>query len=237
MATICHIHAVFSIFQKNRYMFSFLNKVNARSVVVPSFDWRLDTNEANRMAWINPLNSCALSVNYHNVPPNLPNTPETQRLLECYRMPLANANGGIIEVGMVTLHEIPVVKTIFKLPQQPSGTTYLASLTVPFKTCSYVIKLQCAEVGNTGLRDAQILNRMMADGTVTMGNDGLENWFVDPYDPTFKGGIVMNRSELEVYDSEFPFHPLSKARSLLTAFTRGITFKPEIKKLHPLYNL
>lgn len=218
-------------------MFSFFNRVNVRSVVIPTFDWTQETNEAARLAWINPLNTCALSVNYHNVPPNLPNTPHTQRLLECYRMPLANANGGIIEVGTVTLHKIPVVKTIFKLPQQPSGITYLASLTVPFKTCSFVVKLQCAEVGNTGLRDAHILNRMMADGTVTLGDNGLENWFVDPYDPNFKGGIIMNRSEMEVYDSEFPFHPLSQARTLLAALIRNITFKPEIEKLQPLYIL
>jgi hypothetical protein len=43
----------------------------------------------------------------------------------------------------------------------------------------------------------------------------------------------MNKSELEQYDSEFPQHPLSMARSLINSLAAGAICKPEIKELPP----
>ena len=40
-------------------------------------------------------------------------------------------------------------------------------------------------------------------------------WFEDPYDPDYKRGFLMNRSESPEFDSVFPSHALSVARALI----------------------
>lgn len=152
-------------------------------------------------------------------------------LKDFYRNSISEANGGIVEVSLLEVNNIPSVKTIFKIPQPESGMTYIASVTIPFENCSFVIKIQAAEVGTTGIRDALVLNKMLMNGEVTVGEDHLENWFEDPYNPNFKKGTLMNKSEQEKYDSEFPDHPLSVARKAVTDVIRQTVFKPEIDKL------
>jgi len=106
----------------------------------------------------------------------------------------------------------------------------LGSLTIPFKKCSYVVKIQAVEVGTTGLRDSLVSNQLLTEGKITLGGAGFENWFVDPYDPSFKKGTLMNASEELAYDAMFPEHPLSQARNLLTQIESQIVFADELSK-------
>lgn len=129
---------------------------------------------------------------------------------------------------------IAVVKTIFKFPQQPSGTSYLASLTIPFEICSFVVKAQCVEAGPTGLRDAMIADRLMASGELKATDAGIQNWAADPYDTSISGRALMNKSEQQIYDTEFPNHPLSRARAIIDRIRKEMVFRPEIKKLDSL---
>ena len=80
------------------------------------------------------------------------------------------------------------------------------------------------------MRDSVILSQLLASGEVTFG-EGIEDWFADPYDPDFKEGTPMNKSEQEKYDAEFPEHPLSIARASIVKAIQGTNFKPEIKGL------
>jgi hypothetical protein len=102
---------------------------------------------------------------------------------------------------------------------------YIASITIPFENCSYVVKIQADEIGITGMRDALILDRLHKAGEVEIEEENIKNWFEDPYDPDFRQGTLMNQSELEKYDPEFPEHPLSVARSLIRSTAETIIFK------------
>ena len=42
----------------------------------------------------------------------------------------------------------------------------------------------------------------------------MERWTQDPYDPDYRKGFLMNRSEAQELDESFPEHPLSVARKL-----------------------
>jgi hypothetical protein len=84
----------------------------------------------------------------------------------------------------------------------------------------YFISGSFDEGGMTGQRDsiglmlhAKIKEQagQAADLTDIMEHD----WFCDPYDPGFKKGFLMNRSEASELDSMFPGHPLSVTRSLV----------------------
>jgi hypothetical protein len=43
----------------------------------------------------------------------------------------------------------------------------------------------------------------------------LQGWFMDPYDPKYKGEVIRSITDNEEYDEEFPNHPLSRLRSTL----------------------
>lgn len=76
------------------------------------------------------------------------------------------------------------------------------------------------ETGTTGVRDAVVMELERRKGTVSIGDDGLVGWFVDPYDPALTpadGYLLANLSEDREYDDRFPEHPLSQARAFLGA--------------------
>lgn len=217
-------------------MFSFFKKQKAtiNSIEIPDFGWTLSQKNSSLIQWINPEQTIALSVHYFDLPPDIPTITNVDLLRAFYRKSISSVNGGLIEVTIPKIKDIPVAKTIFKIPQEPSGMTYLASLTIPFESCSFVIKVQCPEVGSTGMRDAVIANTLMAKGELTIGENGYENWFSDPYDSGFKDGTLMNKSETNVYDDQFPNHPLTQARKIMERISNEISFKPEIEKLSVL---
>lgn len=216
---------MFSLFKKN--------KANIKSIEVPDFGWRKVNENNNVIQWINPEETRAISINFFELAPELPTINDLDALRRYYRQSIAAVNGGVIAIDILALKNIPVVRTIFKIPQQPSGITYLAALTIPFENCSYVVKVQCAEWGTTGLRDAVIGQKLLANGTLTVGENGYENWFSDPYDGTFKGGTLMNQSEQSIYDKDFPDHPLTQARIIVEQLSKELIFKPEMEQLSP----
>lgn len=173
---------------------------------------------------------------YHfNIPPNIPVPLEAiDKLRQFYRLQAAEGHSGVIQLDVIEIDGVPVIKSIIKVPQSPSGMTYLGSYTFPRRDFSYVLKIQCQEYGTTGLREAVILNRKMADGQVAISDEGtITGWMADPYDPNFKGRILRNLAEAEQYDSEFPAHPLSRLRFYLNDLQPTIRVSSSVKKSAP----
>lgn len=213
-------------------MFSLFKKPKAtiNSISIPNFGWEQVKNDAEIQQWINPEQSIALSINFFDLKPDLPTATDVDLLRSFYRNQLVAHNGGLIETNLINLKTYSLIKTIFKIPQQPTGMTYLASLTIPFKKCSYVVKIQAVEVGATGMRDTVVSTKLLTEGKIGLGGDDFEGWFADPYDPSIKEGTPMNLSEDIAYDAMFPKHPLSQARSLLAKLESQIIFADELAK-------
>ncbi|MCS3871156.1 hypothetical protein J3D55_004072 [Chryseobacterium ginsenosidimutans] len=216
---------MFNFFNKNK------TKVHINSISVPNFGWNKVEENESRIVWVNPEQSVLISLNFFDLQPDLPTIKDLAFLRNFYRKNVISAKGGIVEVSFLNVHNTPSVKTILKIPQPESGMTYIASVTIPFENCSFVVKIQAAEVDITGVRDSFILNKLLNTGEITFDDNGLQNWFEDPYDPTIKEGTPMNKSEQEQYDAEFPQHPLSIARALIKQAIQQIVFKPEINEL------
>ena len=190
-------------------------KVNIKSISFPTFGWVRQKGSQQIRNWYNPERSIGLSINFFDIEPDLPTIKNIEPLINTYRNGLKDI-GAIIEVDIIQLKGYKVVKTIFKIPQEPMGMTYVGSFTIPFENCSFVIKVQAKEIGITGIRDNVILTQLMGVGEVNFGDDGLENWFYDPYDSEINEGIRMNKSEEEKYDMDFPDHPLTQVRKMLS---------------------
>lgn len=216
---------MFKFFKKKKI------KANLHSVTIPDQGWTKVSEDDEAIRWVNPQQSALIALHFFDKEPDLPTAKDLDYLKKFYRNIAAASNGGVIETDIINLHNIPCVKNIIKIPQQETGMAYIASITIPFENCSYVVKIQADEIGITGMRDALILDRLHKAGEVEIEEENIKNWFEDPYDPDFRQGTLMNQSELEKYDPEFPEHPLSVARSLIRSTAETIIFKKEIKEL------
>ncbi|KXX69333.1 hypothetical protein [Flammeovirga sp. SJP92] len=206
-------------------------KININSISIPDFGWTLVEDQKGIKQWVNPEQTIALSLNFFDFEPDLPTINQIDELRSFYRNQIVSYNGGLIEVNNIQLKEYKAVKTIFKLPQEPTGMTYIASFTIPFEKYSYVVKIQAPEVGVTGMRDSVIATKLMNENQISIGENGYEGWFKDPYDLSFNQGTMMNKSEEKQYDIEFPEHPLSQARKILDIIASEISFSAELEKI------
>ena len=169
---------------------------------------------------------------YHfAIPPDIPVPLQAlDQLRRSYGRSIGEAGGGLVALTVVQLDGLPAIQMIVKTPQAPSGMTYLGSFTIPRRSFSYVLKIQCPEHGITGVRDADVLARALAGGQVQIADsDELIGWWADPYDPGFRGPVLRNLSDDERYDGDFPDHPLSRLRRYLNDIRRSITIADSVK--------
>jgi len=170
---------------------------------------------------------------YFPIPPDLAAPPnEIDKLRATYRRGVAAVGMAIVSVDATKVDGRAAVRTIFKgrIPEEGSfGAMYVASITVPFRDFSFVLKTICEERGTTGVRDAVVADILMKQGKVGLGPSGFTGWFADPYDPGFRAAVLRNLSDDEQYDAMFADHPLSRARRLLRTLEERIKISAEAK--------
>ena len=106
--------------------------------------------------WHTPAGD-GLGLFYFPIPPDIPARIDSiAEIRASYRRKALEAGGAIIEVDRLALDGCPAIRTIIKMPQQPTGMTYIGSFTLPFRDFSYVVKVECPERGVTGFRDAMV---------------------------------------------------------------------------------
>jgi hypothetical protein len=148
-----------------------------------------------------------------------------------YGKQVASAGAGVISIDTLDIDGCKLIKMIIRVPQQPSGVIYLGSLTLPFKDFSFVVKMQCAERGSTGIRETLIMDELLKVREVRIDSSGkIEGWFQDPYDPTASAMWMMNKAESDKYDIRFPEHPLSILRQTLRQIESLMRISEEVKK-------
>lgn len=209
--------------------------ISISSIQFDTQAWKKIENSPQQISW-SWQNTAIITLHYFGEAPKL-GFPLTQidDLRRSYREEAAKAGAGIVSLELIKVQNLDCIEAIFKLPQKPHGMTYFASLTFPFSQFSFVIKIECPETGTTGTRDAVIAARCMASeaveiDTVTMRIHG---WAEDPYDPKFAGPALRNKADDEKHDAEFPQHPLSRARRILSELKSSIRFSEETGSSKP----
>ena len=125
-----------------------------------------------------------VGLHYFSLPPDIgADLGSVDGVREFYRQACGNAGGAIIEVHTPIIDDCPATRTIIKVPQQPTGMAYVGSITLPYRDFSFVVRIECPEHGTTGIREAVILDRLMASGQVEIDDNGrMAGWMADPYD-------------------------------------------------------
>lgn len=208
-------------------MFGLFRKeiINISSVSIPDFGWTKTKEDNSIIQWVNSEHTIAISINFFGKPPDIPTIKNIDTIRSFFRHMVSGVGGGLIDVTLSEKDTGPFIRTIFKLPQEGGGMTYIASLTFPFRNCSFVIKVQAAEIGMTGMRDSLVANELILENIITVNENGYSNWFADPYDSNFTEGTLMNKSEQDIYDIKFPNHPLTRARQILKQIEEGLQWK------------
>lgn len=210
------------------------NRANIDSLSIPDFGWEQTRDEKGIRQWVNPEQTIALSTNFFKGKPDIPAIKDLNDLRTYYRNQVAAQKGGLIQVDLIEIKAHTVIKTIFKFPQTPSGSTYLSSLTIPFAKYSFVVKIQAMEAGHTGVRDNLIANKLLRQGKISVDDAGnFKGWSSDPYLKGYKEGTLMNLSENQTHDNQFRMHPLSLSRNMLSDIEDQIQFSDSLKKLKP----
>src|SRR3984957_12996295 len=145
-----------------------------------------DRDQGNARVWLAPDRDI-YALYYYPVPPNIDAAlHDIDRVRARYREVAAQAGGAIVQVDVRPVDGCDVVIVLIKIPQKPTGMTYIALLTAPFRDFSYVVKVQCEETGMTGARDMAVFSELMRSGEIALDEKtGIApGWMADPYDPS-----------------------------------------------------
>ena len=115
-----------------------------------SFDdtgWNPQGEMDGARVWWNSVGD-GIGLYYFAMPPDIKaDLGSINDVRKFYRNSSATRGLGIIEVETPQVDGCLAVRTVFKSPQQPTGMTYIGSITLPFRDFSYVLKVQCMETG------------------------------------------------------------------------------------------
>lgn len=128
------------------------------------YEPRGDIDDHTR-AWYSP-DGDVLGVFLFLKEPDVPRVSTLGELRRWHTERLRRVGGDSVELAIVSVDDVRALQTIVKVPQAPSGRTYLASLILPFAEFSFVLKVQCEEHGITGMREAMLLHDQVVDPDV-----------------------------------------------------------------------
>ena len=188
-------------------------KLSDVSVSLP--DWSFVGQTDTVKQWQNSHGD-TFSVNLFLMPPDigaeLKNPDEVRSF---YRQMLVSSGIGMIACDVVSFLGTDAVILLAKAPIAPTGCGFLASITIPFRDFSFVLKCQGVEEGMTGIRESVVMEKSIRDEVVKEEDGTIAGWAQDPYDPKLKYDVMRILADDQKWDTEFPDHPLSRARSFL----------------------
>ncbi len=203
------------------------------SIKFDASDFTFVGDEDNVRVW-HTRDDDGIGLYYFPIPPDIEADIESVAdVCAAYREMTARSGNGLVECETLLIDGCRTIHTIIRVPQDPTGMTYLGSLTFPRRDFSFVIKVQCEERGVTGWRDAMVLDELLRTGEIVVDDNTepgpIPGWEPDSQDPAFASGFTGNRSEAEKYDTQFPTHPLSRLRKVLRDIKATLRITDEVR--------
>jgi hypothetical protein len=156
--------------------------------------------------------------------PRRPDLPESLAsigsLREFYRQGMAGTDMRVVDCAILPIGGASAIWMIGRAADPQTRTSiYLGSITIPFTEFSFVIKMQAAERGPSGMRDALLTEKALGDGSAQL-----------------EGGRIVFRGPLpdhEQFDSMFPDHPVSRLRRELREVASTVRLDPQVLASSP----
>jgi hypothetical protein len=173
-------------------------------------------NHSNRSFSEHNCTDSIVALQYFDKPPNImPAWTISKRFARATERS-RRAPGVPRSIEAISVNGCRSVHLILKVPQASAGLIYIGSLTLPFRDFSYVVRVQCAEGGLSGIRNTTILAELINTGEVKFdeGQTQPTGWWTDPCNLLVGEPPARNLSELPRYDARFPDHALSRLRRI-----------------------
>jgi len=154
---------------------------------------------------------------------NIPHASSEMELKRWGRSLAQSRSAGLIEARKVACSLGPTAFVIYKRLQMPAYF-YTGMLLVSLERFSLVWTIVAREHGTTGVREAIVTATLMEQGRLTL-EEYRRSWAQDPYEPAYAGvdrRVLRFVSDDEVYDEQFPAHPLTKVRHVLAILPGSI---------------
>jgi hypothetical protein len=229
------------------YAWTMDGRLGLDSISFETFAWPAEYDDANdRRAWLGE--GVVLTEHFFPVLPDLPSldpqeirlmyedgpraerTPRWRRALSS---PAARRSDSlrttrVIELAVSRGATLPIVRSIVRIPVF-DHYAFVAALTLPLAECSWVVRLQTAEMDVTGVREAIALDFFLrgeapsgrqtsqapVEGTLEEVTAGF-----DPYQPCWDGPTD---------------DPLTIARRHITTVEQSLVFRPEVFDQPPFH--
>jgi len=193
----------------------------------------VDTGSALR-EWVSGADD-HITLHFFDKPPDIAaSLSDLAGIRRFYRERAVAAGAGLVEAELLRVAGCAAIRTIVKSPQAAGGMNYVASLTLPFRDFSYLIKVSCLARGTAGTRESQVLNQSLAGGEVTLSEQGVpQGWARDPYGDPAVHPVLWNLSDAPRHDARFPDHALSRARALLARIEATARLDDTVKRSAP----
>ena len=193
--------------------------------------------------WAAP--SGQVSLHFFAKPPDIGCPLEDEALHAFFLGNLTQGGMGLVEASTATVAGVLGVRMLAKAVMDPEtnrGRIYVGSFILPFRDFSFVTKAQFAEQGATGVREALVLNRLMAAGELELeapepstpgptfiGPAQMPGWLTGEGAPH----LARNRAEDPAYDADFPDHPLSLVRRQLAQIQASAALPEQVLRAPP----
>ncbi len=106
----------------------------------------LRKNEPARQLWLNAFND-VIEFRAFDLQPDIPvHLSDARGLRAFYDSGAVTQQGSVIKLEVRAVQKFRAVLLELQLPAQPRGSTFVASITLPFRDGSFVIKAQAIEV-------------------------------------------------------------------------------------------
>ena len=157
----------------------------------------------------------ALGVYFIPKVPDLPQAGSPEEFVARYTELVSSASSRLVEGELVDLRGFRALRAIVKVPQAPTGMTYVGSVTIPFSMCSYVLVVQCEERGTTGIRETILVRESFRDGGT----------------PEDAEEVVAHSADAPVHDARFPDHPVTRARKHLAFVASAVRIDDRLRSV------
>ena len=187
--------------------------INGRTIIIPDYYQKVDSMPDDPVDSIPYMVQTGNAMCFALIFPvdeaqSLPRTKES--LISGIRQFLGE-NQGLIQVEAAEDHVYSIVKNL----KEPSGVQYILTYQKFFPEFILNIQAFFEEIGTTGIRDSVGYEMCRRQNLIGTEDDPFAGWAKDPYDETIKEGALMNLSEREEFDEQFPGFPLSMCREFV----------------------
>lgn len=157
---------------------------------------------------------------------------------------------GIVDFHVSNTNAGPAICHVCKRVLDPAsgrGRGYVATMILPRRDFSFVLKAHFVEQGVTGMRESLAMHQLLAEhdrnappgSTVELSQDEAERRFRETLATLgWSMGedadlLAPNPSEDERFDAQFPDHPLSVTRRWMRRFLETVSADPEVLESAP----